>query len=172
MTLRRISNALRQMTYGATTAGDVSVSWTPHPSEREDLRKLIVFLEDRRALFDPYDVEAPVLVQQSVQEMRGEVTRALQNLDEDSPAAEQLRTMRDACQQYLTACAGFAGYPGWRGPPRLYGDLGEEAAEDFVLALGELRGAFMACVGQIASTYDIKVHGKLGRLVPQREERP
>jgi hypothetical protein len=169
MKLRRIFDSFRMATYGATAGGDLSVSWTPPAPEREELRKLVVFLEDRRALFDPYNVEAPILVEQSLQEIRGELTRVLQALDEDSRAAEQLRTMRDACQRYLTRTRWLSGVSGGRGPARLFGDLSNDEGDDFVLALGELRGAFMVCVGQIASTYDIEVQGKLGRLVPQRD---
>jgi hypothetical protein len=83
------------------------VSWSPPAPERETLRKLVVFLEDRRALFDPYDVEATVLVQQSVQQIRAELTGVLQSIGEDSRAAEPLRTMRAACQRYLIRLQAF-----------------------------------------------------------------
>jgi hypothetical protein len=147
----------------------VGVSWTPPPSEREELRKLIVFLEDRRALFDPYNVEATILVEQSVQQIRAELTKVLQTIGEDSRAGESLRTMRSACQRYLTKAAGFSGQPHWHRPPRFHSGHGGDEDDDFILALGELRGVFGACISQIASSHSIKVRGELAALLPENE---
>lgn len=141
------------------------VSWSPPAPERETLRKLVVFLEDRRALFDPYDVEATVLVQQSVQQIRAELTGVLQSIGEDSRAAEPLRTMRAACQRYLTQASGFSDQPPWHRPPRFRDP--DEGDDDFILALGELRGAFAACISQIAADYQIEVHGELAGLIQE-----
>jgi hypothetical protein len=162
---RAIADALRRVTGVSTPVG--GVSWAPAPSERDALRQLVVFLEDRRALFDPYDVETTVLVEHSVQEIRAELTRILQTIGEGSRAGEPLRMMRSACQRYLTRASGFRDEPYWHRPPRFRGHpgLGGED-DDFVLALGELRGVFGACLEQIASRYDIEVHGELGGLLP------
>jgi hypothetical protein len=143
------------------------VSWVPSTSEREKLRKFVVFLEDRRALFDPYNVEAEILVEQSVQQIRAELTKVLQSLNEDSRAGEPLRTMRSACQCYLTKAATFDKAPYWHHrPPRHPQGPFDGEENDFVLALGELRGAFGACLHQIASNYSIEVHGELAGLLP------
>ncbi len=133
--------------------------------DREALRKLVIFLEDRRALFDPYNVEATILVEQSVQQIRAELTSVIQTIGENSRAKEPLRTMRRACQSYLTRASSFSDYPRWH-RPRSARDFIEVADDDFVLALGELRGAFAACISQIASDYDIEVQGELAGLLP------
>lgn len=130
-----------------------------------------MFLEDRRALFDPYNVEAVALVGHSVQEIRVELTKALQTIGEASRAGEPLRTMRAACQRYLSRAPAFRDEPYWHRRPHYYGGPGfEEADDDFIMALGELRGAFGTCLGQIASSYGIEVHGQLAELLPGREE--
>ncbi len=162
---RRILGTLRRVTGVSTPVG--GVSWTPSVSERDALRKLIVFLEDRRALFDPYNVEATALVHQSVQEIRGELTKVLRAIGESSRADEPLRTMRAACQRYLTRAVSFTEQPHWHRPPRFHSGFGDDGdGDDFILALGELRGAFAACIHQIASAYDIEVHGQLAAILP------
>lgn len=158
-------DALRRITGVSTPVG--GVSWSPTPSERDALRKLVVFLEDRRALFDPYDVEATAMVEHSVQGIRAELTRVLQTIGENSRAGEPLRMMRSASQRYLTKASSFRDEPYWHQPPRFHGRSGlDDEDDDFILALGELRGAFGVSLEQIASSYDIEVHGELGGLLP------
>lgn len=162
---RVIRDALRRITGVSTPVG--GVSWTPSQSEREALRKLVIFLEDRRALFDPYNVEATLLVEHSVQEIRAELTRVLQTFGENSKAGEPMRMMRAACQRYLTKASAFRDEPYWHRAPRFHGRSGLEDEDDgFILALGELRGVFGVCLQQIASSFGIEVHGELARLLP------
>lgn len=66
------------------------------------MRELLVFLEDRRALFAAAIWEQPQHVVQSVQHMRTELTNALERLGEKSPAAAACRSMRGACWVFLT----------------------------------------------------------------------
>lgn len=139
------------------------LGWTPPARERDELRKLVVFLEDRRALFNPYDVEATIFVEQSVQQIRAELTRVLQMIGEDSRAGEPLRTMRAACQRYITKSQNFDKGSHGHYRPRFHGD---DEDDDFILALGELRGAFGICLGQLSTSYDIQVHGDLATLLP------
>jgi hypothetical protein len=147
------------------------LSWTPPPSEREEIRKLVVFLEDRRALFNPYNVGAIALVERSAQEIRAELTKVLQTIGETSRAGEPVRIMRTACQRYLSRAPAFRDETHWHRRPRYYnGPRLDEPDGDFIMALGELRGVFGACLGQIASSYDIEVHGQLAELLPGREE--
>jgi hypothetical protein len=163
--LRRLLGPLRRVNSVTTPVG--GLSWTPPPSERDDVLKLVVFLEDRRALFDPYNVEATAMVEHSVQEIRVELTRVLQKLGETSRAGEPLRTMRTACQRYLSRAPAFRDEPYWHRRPRYHGGPGfDEAHDDFIMALGELRGVFGTCLGQIASRYEIEVHGQLAELLP------
>lgn len=165
----RLLTPLRRVSSVTTPVG--GLSWTPSPSEREELRKLVVFLEDRRALFDPYNIEATVLVEHSVQEIRAELTKVLQTIGETSRAGEPLRTMRTACQRYLSRAPAFRDEPYWHRRPRYHdGPRFDEPDGDFIMALGELRGVFGTCLGQIASSYEIEVHGQLAELLPGREE--
>jgi hypothetical protein len=163
---RRAARSLHRASGVNTPIG--GLSWTPSRSEREELRKLVVFLEDRRALFNPYDMEAEIFVEQSVQQIRAELTKVLQVIGEDARAGEPLRNTRSACQHYLTKSDGFKDGPYWHHrPPRHRHGQGIDEDDDFILALGELRGVFGLCIGQIASSYSIEVHGELAGLLPE-----
>jgi hypothetical protein len=132
--LQRLLAPLRGVNSVTTPVG--GLSWTPPPSERDEVRKLIVFLEDRRALFDPYNVEAVVLVEHSVQEIRAELTRVLQMIGETSRAGEPLRTMRAACQRYLSRASAFRDEPYWHRRLPHHGPGVDEPDDDFIMALG------------------------------------
>ena len=56
------------------------VSWNPPETDRNVVRKLITFLEDRRALYNPYNIEMPIFVDQSLLEIRKELTKILQEV--------------------------------------------------------------------------------------------
>jgi len=59
------------------------ISWQPPESDREIVRKLMTFFEDRRALYNPYDIEMPEYVTQSILGIRKELTKTLQTLEDD-----------------------------------------------------------------------------------------
>jgi hypothetical protein len=112
-------------------------------------------------------MEAEIFVEQSVQQIRSELTKVLQTIGEDAHAAESLRGMRSACQHYLNKSDGFKDGPYWHHrPPRHFHHPRDGEDDDFVLALGELRGVFGLCIEQIASSYSIEVHGELAGLLP------
>jgi len=109
---------------GSVLSRTISV-WANVPEpQRKVVRGLLAFLEDRRVLYNPYNIEIEREVSESVLEIRRELTRAIQALPEDSPAAPALRAMRAACREYLD---GFQRLPHHMG---------------FMLALGELRAHF------------------------------
>jgi hypothetical protein len=109
---------------------------------------LIVFLEDRRVLFDDFAVEIPEAVFQSILEIRAELTRTLQELPEGASAGPTLRRMRGACSSFLSGPGSEAGFG--------YG---------FWLGLGQLRGYIGDDVAALAHGYGIDVHGPLERIL-------
>ena len=42
------------------------ISWNPPETDREIVSKLVIFLEDRRALYNAYNIETPMFVNQSI----------------------------------------------------------------------------------------------------------
>lgn len=77
------------------------VSWNPSQSDREKARQLIIYLEDKRALYYPFEMEIPFHVNESILEIRSHLTSALQDLDKDSYLVPCIRSMRAACRKYL-----------------------------------------------------------------------
>jgi hypothetical protein len=80
------------------------ISWNPPESEREIVRRLITYLEDRRSLIYPLSrlhSHSPLRICDSILEIRRELTKTMQQLSEDSKAVPHIRAMRAACLQFL-----------------------------------------------------------------------
>ena len=130
------------------------VSWNPPQLERDIVRKLIVFLEDRRALFNPFDIEMPEYVDRSIIEVRHELTATLRTLDENSDISTHLRAMRTACRKFLNQII-----------PEDRHRYGRDQAE-FFAALGELRAIFGIHIAQLCVKYGIDIERELASILP------
>ena len=125
------------------------ISWNPPESERKIVKDVIVFLEDRRALYNPFVYELEHEVAQSVIEIRKVLTDAIQRLPEDSQALFALKAMRTACREYLDSAR------------RAYGP---EFA--FMVHLGRLRTIFGYHISHLAVNYGIDIEGELTSIIP------
>lgn len=76
------------------------IQWNAPPIECNEAKKIILFLEDKRVLFNPSDMEDANHCAQSVVQIRNELTMALQNLPGDSNLAKSIKLMRKACQEF------------------------------------------------------------------------
>jgi hypothetical protein len=148
-------------------------SWDYPPSERETIRKLILFLEDRRALFNllPAEVEDHVIA--SVASIRERCTEALGEMGEHAKAAVCIRIIRAACRRFLDEP-----YPSFanveESPPdrtfserQMSGNLrrGTRPA-GFFTALGELRASIGQQIAILAASYGLDVEGNLVSIIP------
>jgi hypothetical protein len=149
------------------------LSWKPPEPEREIIRQLVVFLEDRRALYNPYNLETVRWVDESILKIREELTNRLQQLGEQSKAAPSLRAMRAACRQYLDKSELVENLYRYRTDIKrlgienldnLYRDL------NFQSSLGELRTIFGIHVARLCAMYGIDLEGKLISILPPLEE--
>ncbi|WP_140637442.1 DUF6650 family protein [Methylibium rhizosphaerae] len=77
------------------------VSWTPPPNARAIVRNLVVFLEDRRCLYNQYVAEDKEAVRVSVDKIRDELTKTVQLLPERSETIPLLQEMRAASRRYM-----------------------------------------------------------------------
>lgn len=59
-----LSNLARRITGFSTPF--FGVSWNPPAAERDTVRAILTFLEDRRVLFNPYHIEVEYEVRQSI----------------------------------------------------------------------------------------------------------
>ena len=149
------------------------VSWNPVETEREKIRQLIVFFEDRRALYNPFNMETNDWVGESVLKIRVELTKMLQHLGEESDAVPSLRAMRGACRQYLDKSELMKKLYSYRGN---ISKIGIKNVEDvyrglnFESSLGELRTIFGIHIAKLCAMYGIDLEGKLISILPPVDE--
>jgi len=131
-----------------------------HRKERDLVRGLIVFLEDRRVLYNPERMEYGPWVQQSVQEIRQELTDILRRSPEGATLIEPVRIMRAACRKFLDAL----GHPdqAHRMPYHMEAVLWT--------ALGELRGLFGQQLAILAVAYTVDLPLVFEGMLPVADE--
>lgn len=141
------------------------VSWNPDNTERDVARQVITFLEDRRVLFNPTEMEVPIQCVESVIQMRQFLTSKISMVNEDSELSKSLRAMRASCRKFLDN----TGYPD--GDIIRFGANREHYASwVFNGAVGELRGVFGYHVAKIAVAYGIDVEDDLASILPAEDK--
>lgn len=130
------------------------VSWNPPETDREIAGELITFLEDRGVLYNPIDIEDPMYVNQSLFEVRKELTSMLQRIGDNPEISPHLRAMRAACRKHLNEVGAR------RISPRSRRGL------EFFTALGELRAVFGIHIAQLAVKYGIDLEEELASMLP------
>lgn len=144
---------------GASMLG-FGTSWDISNAERDEVRKMLAFLEDRRVLYVPHNLEVPGEVERSVQEIRKRCTDALGIVSERSPSLKAIRAMRAACRRFLEEPhADFRNYQS-RDHGRFQDQLG------FFAALGELRSRIGIQIAALASWYEIEIEPELASILP------
>src|SRR5579885_330884 len=77
------------------------IQWEPPQKEREIAKSVVTFLEDRRVLYNPTELELPQHCIASISEIRHFLTEKLAELDQNSELAKNVRMMRSACRKFL-----------------------------------------------------------------------
>ena len=135
------------------------ISWKPPETDRDIIRKLIIFFEDRRALYNPYDMETKHWVIESVLEIRKKLTETLSSIDQNSDIAPHLRAMRAACRKFMDETEhGKRQY-------RHHFDFG-----DIFAALGEMRAIFGVHIAQLCVKYGVDIEGDLSSILPIEDD--
>jgi hypothetical protein len=158
------ANAARRITGISTPFG--GLSWSdPGPSDAETVRQFLVFLEDRRALYNPMQLEVPQDVERSIHAIREQCTRTLQQLGPDAFAAQPVRMIREAGRRFHDDCnEDFPHFHrDWHRPHR-HGRT--DSGPGFFVALGAYRATVGHQVALIAAHYDVGIEGELASVVP------
>src|SRR6266446_9185280 len=121
------------------------VQWNPPEAECVVAKRVITYLEDRRVLYSPSELEVPHHCVHSVISIREFLTAELQTLNNNSRLAESLRAMRIACRKFLLTVEADD-----RRIIEFGSERGHYASWIFNSALGELRGVFGVHLLQIA----------------------
>ena len=136
------------------------ISWTPPVDERDIAKQLLVYLEDRRALFMPYDMEVGPYVLDSILEIRQRLTEDLEKVSRSSVLGESLSAMRASCRKFLTETQRD---PKSRRHYRMEGIIWQ--------ALGELRAICGLHIARIACAYDLTVEEQLMPILPEESDK-
>jgi hypothetical protein len=138
-------------------------SWDMSNADRDAVRGLLTFLEDRRVLYVAHHLEVHGDVERSVPEIRKRCTDALTAISERAPARKHIKAIRAACRRLLEEPhADFRNMA-----PHHFGRFADEAG--FFTALGELRASVGAQVADLASYYEIELEPELASILPPED---
>jgi uncharacterized protein DUF6650 len=143
------------------------IQWSPPEAERVVAKRVLTFLEDRRVLYVPSEMEMPEHGVQSVLRIREFLTSELGHLTSDGQLADSLRAMRAASRKFLDAVG-----PEDSPIVRRGFDRGHYASWEFNQALGEMRGVFGIYVAILAATHGLDVEDGLASIVPGTDFNP
>src|SRR5215210_1331743 len=135
------------------------LSWQSAPRDVEVARRVLIFLDDRRVLYDPFEVQVPERCVESVLQIRQFLTTALDDQGIGSELVGHLRGMRAACLAFLYRFSSPADIS--------FGDIGEDwwLNQELGQALGALRTVFGFQLAQIAVRYSLDVDEPLSYTI-------
>lgn len=142
------------------------ISWNPENTERDYAREIVSYLEDRRVLYIPSEMEVPSHCVESVLQIRQFLTSKISKLPEDSELVKSLRAMRTACRKFLNTTNMRDGEIIIFGAQK-----GHFASWEFNGAVGELRGVFGIHLVKIAVAYGIDIEKDLATILPDVDEK-
>ena len=137
-----------------------SALWVP--SQRDVAVEIVKELEDRRVLYNDYELEVPRHVVDSVLQMREVLHQKLITVREEGALSNHLRSMRAACRKFLDAV-------GDGGPHRIIIDNSFQGGPEswkFFTALGELRAAIGLALSLLMAAYGLTCEEQLARILP------
>jgi hypothetical protein len=140
----------------------VGVSWNAPAADRDVVRAFLTFLEDRRVLFNPFQLEVEHQVQYSILEIRKHCTKTIEVLSDSSHAIAPLRGIRAACRRFLDEPLTHSRRFHQR-------DFHEPEGREFFTALGEFRATVGAHVASLAVLYKIELQPELASIVPAED---
>jgi len=127
------------------------VTWQYREADGDIARRLLVYLEDSRVLFEPLNAQSFVAASPSANDIREMITVELGNANAGAELSEAMRTIRAAARRFMTDL-----------------DRIEQAnlepqqeRERQVLALGEMRGRANPVIAAIADKYNVEVEEEL-----------
>jgi hypothetical protein len=140
-----------------------SAPWVP--TERDIAIEVVKELENRRVLYNDYELEMPDWVVRSVIEMREHFHEKLVRTREEGALSKHLRSMRAACRKFLDTAGNGSGrliiQNSFQGGP---------ASWTFFTALGELRSAVGVSLALLMAAYELSCEAELARILPATPE--
>jgi hypothetical protein len=138
--------------------GGFSYQWETIEGDADIARRVILFLEDRRLLFQPYLSEHPPYCVESAIEIRRFLTDQLSKTKHGRSLEWSLRDIRTAMRAFVDAAGQGANDIGPFG--------GRPCFDSFSIALGELRNRVGTEIALIAYHFNIDVSDDLAQILP------
>ena len=139
------------------------LEWNPSVLESEVARKVIVYLEDRRVLYNPYEMELPNNCMDSIVQIRQFLTIKISELNATSKLGEILRGMRGSCRRFLDDTQ-----KGWYFNKKVgkIDNLRNGGEIKFYSDMGIFRGEMGIFIVQILIMYGVDCESELLEIVP------
>lgn len=161
---REIANRITGFSLSTPVVG-AGLSWNPPVQEVEIARRLLAYLADRRALYNPYNSETGDYVVRSIIDIRKQLTDELMKIDNASFLSNSIIAMRAACREFLDRVENSDDVMMSR-----HHRVWDRFDQDFFMALGELRSRLGISIAQIAVRYQIDVEENLESIFPPKPE--
>lgn len=155
--MRNLKSKLKPITGFTLPIIGAGIEWDLSKSESEIIRHLINFLEDRRVLYNPYELESPHYVIQSILKIRHYLTETLNKLDKDSYLQHYIKAMRASCRKFLNK------FP--KGEPRGMIENNEAFA-----SLGEVRAIFGFYLADLSNRFKLDIEDDLKSIFPAEDK--
>lgn len=139
------------------------ISWDPTDTDKDCAKEVIAFLEDRRVLYNPSEMEVPSHCVESIMKIREFLTQK-SGLVKDDDLKNVFKAMRSACRKFLD-------FVGSDGDIITYGNShGHWASWAFNGAVGELRGVFGIHLAKLAAMYGLDIEEDLATILPVEDK--
>jgi hypothetical protein len=144
------------------------VSWDPPKPEIKTARRIITFLEDRRVLYNPYELEMPDHCYESVIEIRKFLTEQLYETDRESELGKIIRGMRAACRKFLDSTQKSPYRKKFKGS--IEQNLSMGMTMEFYSGIGEYRGTMGILIGKLLVMFGLDCESELSKIIPIEED--
>lgn len=142
------------------------IQWNPPEAEISKARRIITFLEDRRVLYAPENLENIDHCIESILRIREFLTSEIGNIDSNTELSKNLRAMRASCRKFLDETSE-------KENGRIVfsrNSLRSFPFEKFYSKLGIMRGVFGIHIALIAVAYGLDVEDDLASILPNLDE--
>ena len=137
------------------------IQWTPPKLDVDTARKVINFLENKRVLYNAYELESPDYCMQSLIQIRDYLTEQLNDVSRGSELDGILRGMRATCRVAMDEGAHNYKFDG-----NSYGNFGPLDAIRFFSAVGVLRGNMGILIARLAIMFGLEVEEQILKIIP------
>jgi hypothetical protein len=137
------------------------VSWTPTKTDTQVARKVVNYLENRRVLFNSYELENPEHCMMSVIQIRDFLTTQLDDVETGSELDSVIRGMRAAAKRVMDE--GGHNYTFGKDSGNSFGFLDQIR---FFSQIGIFRGNMGLLIAKLVIVYGLEVESDLLSILP------